>query len=266
MGISLESQGLVEQWLTYLTNANLSPNTIATYRRTLTNLPDASTASREDVEAWWDSRTHLSVATRVNELSAVRQFYKWCRIWEHRTDDPTLRIRAPKSARGLPHPISRADLTKLLDKLDGEMRRAICLGAYGGLRVSEAAALDWAHIDLETNRLRITGKGGKTRLVGLPSLLLDSILPDTGLNVVTGTSKTYTAGTLQRKVNRAIQASGADATYHALRHRFATVALGSTGNLLAVSRALGHSSVATTAIYAATADTDLDLIAAAVTR
>lgn len=261
---------LTEAWLDYLGDErSLSPNTITTYRRTLRTLPsNLESATREDIEAWWRSRSHLSAATRVNELSAVRKFYQWCRIWEHRdgTDDPTLRILAPKIAKGLPRPISRADLNSLLTELDGEMRRAVCLGAYAGLRVSEAASLEWTEVDLETNRLRINGKGGKLRLVGLSPLLLDSLLPQGSGNVVSGTAKSYTAATLQRKVNRAIQAAGVDATYHRLRHRFASVALGTTGNLLAVSRAMGHESVATTAIYAQTADSDLDLIAEAVSR
>ena len=98
------------------------------------------------------------------------------------------------------------------------------------------------------------------------SLLLDELLPDTGGNVVTAGGAPYTAGTLQRRVNRAIRAAGVDCTYHQLRHRFGTVALAATGNLLAVSRAMGHASPATTAIYAATSDADLDVIADAVTR
>ena len=263
------TSSLVEQWLDYLYDErSLSANTVATYRRSMGTLPSPETATREDVEAWWRSRAHLSAATRVNELSAVRKFYQWCRIWEHRpaTDDPTLRIIGPKVAKGLPRPIGRAELNTLLSTLDGDMRRAICLGAYAGLRVSESASLEWPDVDLETNRLRIKGKGGKLRLVGLSPLLLDSLLPQGSGNVVTGNAKSYTAATLQRKVNRAIQAAGVDATYHRLRHRFASVALGTTGNLLAVSRAMGHESVATTAIYAQTADSDLDLIAEAVTR
>jgi integrase len=55
-------------------------------------------------------------------------------------------------------------------------------------------------------------------------------------------------------------------TFHQLRHRYGTLALAGTSNLLAVSRAMGHASPATTAIYAATADADLDVIAEAVTR
>ena len=162
--------------------------------------------------------------------------------------------------------MSRADLIRLLPTLPDDLRRAVCLGAYGGLRVSEAAALTWHDVDLETRRIRVLGKGGKTRLIGMSPLLLDELLPDTGGNVVTAGGAPYSAASLQRRVNRAIRAAGVECTYHQLRHRFGTVALAATGNLLAVSRAMGHASPATTAIYAATSDADLDVIADAVTR
>jgi integrase len=57
-----------------------------------------------------------------------------------------------------------------------------------------------------------------------------------------------------------------EGTAHKLRARYATQALAHTGNLLAVSRALGHSGPNVTARYAATTDADLDLISAAVER
>lgn len=259
--------GLVGDWLDHLRlDRGLSDNTITTYARTLRTVPDPEHATREDIEGWARSRSTLSVATRNNEIAAVRAFYHWCQVYEHREDDPTRRLIAPKKPQGLPHPVSRTQLRAILDSVDHEVRRAICLGAYAGLRVSETAALMWADIDTENHRIRVVGKGSKTRLVGLAPLLLDELLPDTGGNVVTGTSKVYSAATMQRRANRAIQAAGVDLTYHALRHRFATVALASTGNLLAVSRALGHASPATTAIYAATSDADLDVIADAVCR
>jgi len=242
------------------------PNTIASRRRVLTSLGNAGTASREEVEAWWATRRDKAPGTRSNDLANLRAFYKWCRRWEHRDDDPTRRIDAPKVNKGLPRPMSRADLTRLLPTLPDDLRRAVCLGAYGGLRVSEAAALTWHDVDLETRRVRVLGKGGKTRLVGMSPLLLDELLPDTGGNVVTAGGAPYSAAALQRRVNRAIRAAGVDCTYHQLRHRFGTVALAATGNLLAVSRAMGHASPATTAIYAATSDADLDVIADAVTR
>lgn len=260
--------GLTDDYLRYLSeNRRYSPNTIATYRRTFASFPGIEGADREAVEAWWNGRTDKAVATRRNELSAVRSFYAWCRRWDHRADDPTHRIDPPKSGRKLPHPIGREDLHRLLSATTGEMRRAICLGAYAGLRVSEVAALDWRDVDTESRRIVVRGgKGDKDRAVGLSPLLLDSLLPMTGGNVVRAGGRPYSANALQQRVNAAIRAAGVGATFHGLRSRFATVAVASTGNLLSVSRALGHASPATTAIYAATADSDLDLIAEAAAR
>ena len=258
----------VAAWLTHLTTMRgLSTNTIRTYRRTLSTLPvDPATATRDDLEAWAATRAHLSPATRNNELAALRAYYKWAATWDIRDDDPTLRLVAPKMPKGIPRPASRTDLAALLAASPPDTRRAVALGAYGGLRISEAAALHWHDIDTDTRRARVTGKGSKTRLVGVSPLLLDELLPDTGGNVVTGSGRRLTPDALQKKVGRACADAGVDLTFHQLRHRFGTVALAATGNLLAVSRAMGHATPTTTAIYAATADSDLDVIADAVSR
>ncbi len=146
------------------------------------------------------------------------------------------------------------------------MRRAVCLGAYAGFRLAEAAALDWADVDEESRRVMVRGgKGDKDRAVGLSSLLLDELLPRTGGNVVTAGGRPYTAAALQRRANRLIERAGVDKSFHKLRARYVTIGL-TSANLVAVSRAVGHANVSTTAIYAATADTDLDVIADAVTR
>lgn len=254
-------------WLT--AENNVSPNTIKARRAVLRSLPNPGTTTREHVEAWWATRAHLARATRLADLSHLRQFYDWCQIWEHRPDDPTRRLKAPRQIKGQPRPFAEYEVDRIFAALDtgSDLRRAFALGVYAGLRVSEAAALDWRDVDLENNRLRVElSKGLKTRLVGLSPLLLDKLLPNTGGNVVTAGGPPYTADTLQRKINRAIQRAGVDGTFHRARHRFGSMALQRTGNLLAVSRAMGHQSPATTSIYSQTADTDLDLIAEAVTR
>jgi len=256
-----------DDWIAHLTQERRPANTVATARRVMRSLPNASDATREDVEAWWASRAHLSPATRSNDLANLRAFYKWCRRWEHRDDDPTTRIDAPKVDKGLPRPLSRADLHRLLAVLPDDLRRAVALGAYAGLRVSEVAALHWHDVDLEARRARILhGKGNKSRLVALGAVLIDQLLPDTGGNVVTGTPKAYTAATLQRRINRAIHRAGIDATFHQLRHRYGTLAYQATRDLVAVGRQMGHSSPVTTAIYAAASDDVADAIAEAVAR
>lgn len=257
---------LSQRFLEWCVNEHVPANTLARRTVVLRSVGNAGTASREDIEAWWATRRDLSPATRSNDLACLRTFYRWCQRWEHRADDPTLRLDAPKVPNNLPRPISRADLNRLVETLPDDLRRAVCLGAYGGLRVSEAAALEWPEVDPETKRIFVRGKGQKARYVGLSSVLLDQLLPDTRGNVVTGGGKAYTADTLQRRVNRAIQRAGVAATFHQLRHRFGTVAYAATGDLLAVGRAMGHSSPVTTAVYAETSDEMLDRIAAAVAR
>lgn len=257
---------LVDAYLAHLELERIPKNTIAARRRTLRSVGCPGAASREDVEVWWSSRAHLAPSTRANDLANLRTFYKWAMRWEHLTADPTLRLDAPKVPNGLPRPMSRADLHKLLSKLEDDLRRAVCLGAYAGLRVSEAAGLDWSDVDVEAKRALVLGKGQKERRVALSTILIDQLLPDTGGNVVAAGGKANSPGQLQRRVNRAIASAGVDATFHQLRHRYGTLAYQATGDLLAVGRQMGHAGPATTAVYAAHSDEVADRIAEAVVR
>lgn len=259
-----------DEWLAYLAGRNRSPETIRAYRTTMTTYEqhagDPLAADVDDAERWWATTEELAVTSRQRALSCVRSFYAWAVRFDLVERDPSRRLDAPTQGRRLPKPIGRADLRRLLDDAPGDLRRAIALGAYGGLRVAEVAALDWSDVDTETRRIMVRGKGDKERPVGLGALLLDELLPDVGGNVVTAGARPYTAGALQRRVNRYIAGRGVDGTFHRLRARFVTVALANGAPLLSVSRAVGHASPTTTAIYALTADSDLDLIAEAVSR
>lgn len=260
------SDQLVEAYLEHMTTERVPKNTIAARMRTLRSVGGAGDATRDQVEEWWRSRAHLSPSTRSNDLANLRGFYRWCQRWDLRGDDPTVRLDAPKVPAGLPRPFTRDEFHQLLTALDGEMRRAVALGGYGGLRVSEAATADWGNYDAEHRRLLVRGKGQKERLITVGPILMDAIGPPGAGNVVTAGAKPYTEGVLQRKVNRAIKAAGVEGTFHQLRHRWITVGLAETGDLLGVSRAAGHASVTTTTRYAATSDDVLDKISSAAER
>lgn len=263
----MESPDLVSAWLDWLAHERgRSANTVSTYARTMKTLPNAATATREEVEAWWKARANNAPTTRANELSAVRSFYLWASRFDHRADNPTIRLDAPKIPHRVHRYVARADLDHLFTVLPADLCRAVALGAYAGLRVSEAAELDWVNVDQEMNRLIVRGKGDKERFVGLPALLLDRLLPNTGGNVVAAGSKPYSGHSLQMKVNKAIRAAGVDETFHGLRHRFGTIAAASGVPLTSLARAMGHSSPTTTALYVGASDSDLDVIGEAVTR
>lgn len=264
---------LVDDWLTYLrVDRGLSKNTLATYARTLRTLPNPKDATREDLDKWWrdratgDDGAQRPVSSRLNELSAVRAFYRWCQIFEHRLDDPTVRITPLRKPHKESRFVGREDLDRLLATLPPDLRRAVALGAYGGLRVSEAAGLEWSDIDLDSRRAIIRGKGGKERRIGFTPTLLDFILPECQGNVVRAGGKPFSGHTLQQKVNAAIRDAGVDATFHNLRHRFGFKAAEAGVPPTSIARAMGHASLSTTMGYIAAVDSDLDLIAEAVTR
>ena len=251
-------------WIQWSHNEGVPANTIARRLATLRSIGNGGTATREDVEAWWAARTCHAPASRHNDLANLRSFYRWVRRWEYRDDDPTLRIDSPRVEPGLPRPITSADLHKALDSMPGDLRRAVCLGAYAGLRISEVAALDWSDVDLEARQIRVMrSKGGKSRLVPIGAVLLEALLPNMGGNVITG-GEPSAASTLAKRMNKAFRRLGIAVSFHQLRHRYGTIAYKATGDILAVARLMGHANVKTTAIYAAANDETAALIAEAV--
>ena len=144
---------------------------------------------------------------------------------------------------------------------DLEIRRAVALGAYGGLRVSEVAGLDWSNVDIESRRIYVRGKGSKERVNGLSAVLLDIIAPEVSGNVVKAGGVPYSAAVLQRKVNRFFARHGIDSTFHDLRKRGATMAMARTKNPQAVAQVFGWSSLQTVTNYAIVGDEVLDEIA-----
>jgi integrase/recombinase XerD len=245
-------------------------NTLSRYRTVLNAVEslgiDLMRADVDDIQRWWDSRLDAEPATRANELACLRAFYRWATKFDHRPDDPTRRLDAPKVPIRVPRPIGRSDLERLLDAAGDdspELVRALALGAYAGLRVSEAASLDWSDVDEEARRIYVTGKGNKQRIVGLSPVLLDLLLPNTGGNVVTAGAPAYAAGTLQRKVNRFMASHDVAHTSHDLRKRGATLALNKGCSIHEVAAMFGWANIETVKHYAAVSDEALDRIAAA---
>ena len=247
---------------------NRSTATLARYRAVLDALSrhgDPAHLTESDVEAWWATRYDLSPATRANELACARTFYRWCTRFDHRPDDPTRRLDPPKVPNTVPRMVGRAHLEAMLgEATDGlpDLRRAVALGAFGGLRVAEAATLDWRDVDTESRRIYVRGKGRKERPVPLSAVLLDYLLPvRDGRVVVTTEGREHTPASLQRKVNRFMARVAPGHTFHDLRKRGASIALSKGANPAAVRTMFGWSSMETVSRYAVVGDDELDRIA-----
>lgn len=262
----------VEEFIHWAERVRRSQHTLRRYRTVLDQFTDPAHATREEVEAWWATRSGLAPASQENELACLRSFYKWATRFDIRPDDPTRRIDPPKVDNAYPRPIGRTELAQAFDLCDErdapDLRRALSLGAYGGLRVSEAAALTWKGVDLEKRMLRVRGKGSKERLAALSPRLLDELLPDLeqDVNVVTGTRKAYSADTLQRRINRLLATVNEGLTFHKLRARYVTQAIADTGDIFNVAKAVGWASIETAQHYAEVSNDALHRIAAAASR
>ena len=134
---------------------------------------------------------------------------------------------------------------------------------YGcGLRISEALALKRADAPLAAS-LRISGKGGKTRLAPV----LPAVREATDLYLAALPYPSSPESPLFRAARggplrpRHVQATvqrlrgrlglSERATPHALRHSFATHLLGAGADLRSIQELLGHASLSTTQRYTA---------------
>lgn len=265
---------LQSEWLRWLRETRgRSQNTVQTYARSARSFGmPLENATREDVERWWRERATDAEgnprphSARNNELSALRSFFKWSIRFEHRTDDPTVRLDSLRQQKRVSRFIGDEDFRKLMTELPPDLKRACALGGYAGMRVSEVAVLHWRDVNQDQRRLIARGKGDAERPIGLSFELLNILLPDTGGNVVTGKEQGYDPHYMQMLVNKAMRDLGVVGSFHALRHRFGFMAASAGIPTTSIARAMGHASLATTMNYIAAMDTDLDRIAEAVSQ
>jgi integrase/recombinase XerC len=280
----------MEAWLQHLTHERrASLRTVEAYagavgpylafldrhRGETLSLADYGALTAGDIRAylaWRRSGQHpLSARSLSQCLSAVRGFHGFL---DRRLNTPcpalTL-VRGPKVRPGAPRPVSEDQARGMLeeagtddDLLPWERARdaAVLTLLWGcGLRISEALSLRRADAPL-ADTLRITGKGGKTRLVpALPAVrqAVDAYLaalPFIGLDPDEPLFRARRGGPLSpRHVQATVQqlrgrlGLSDRATPHALRHSFATHLLGAGADLRSIQELLGHASLSTTQRY-----------------
>lgn len=179
-------------------------------------------------------------------------------------------IRSPKQPKSLPKPLSGRQALAVV-AVDTQMNEEPWIAArdaavlsllYGcGLRISEALGLTPDVFQGRPTSLRITGKGGKMRLVPLLPVVMEAVenyyklCPyhlEPGAPLFRGArGGPLQPAIIQREMQKLRSALGLpdSATPHALRHSFATHLLGSGGDLRTIQELLGHASLSTTQIY-----------------
>lgn len=249
-----------------------------------------ATADRDDIEAYLAhcDAQGLARATRARRLASIRQLYRFAFDEGLRGDNPAIRIRGPGKARSLPHSLTEAQVTAMLDRAPHHGRTAtdrVRLTAMmevlyaTGLRVTELVSLPVSVARGAPQAMLVRGKGRKERLVPLTDAARGALarwlpLRDAAdaLAVTRGARPSpflfpsrARAGHVTRQsfflTLKALAAgAGIDPTHvtpHTLRHAFATHLLEHGADLRAIQMMLGHADLSTTEIYTHVVETRL---------
>ena len=141
-----------------------------------------------------------------------------------------------------------------------DVKRAFLFACFTGLRVSDLITLQWGDIEADTKQIihRMKKTGGVVYVPlndtawglihGAPALhrVDERVFPGIANN------DTASRGRLHEWARKA--GVKKHIGWHTARHTFATMALESGGDIYTVSKLLGHTNVATTAIYAKATD------------
>lgn len=123
--------------------------------------------------------SHLAVDGKVSKATQSQAFNAVLFLYKHVLDkDVTLSQKSVIARRGrrLPVVLSKPEILRIFEHLDG-VHLLICKLLYGaGLRITECMELRIKDIDFEQNSLTIrSGKGDKDRVTILPSTVIDSL-------------------------------------------------------------------------------------------
>jgi integrase/recombinase XerD len=256
----------------------LAERTLEAYRRDLEALSrwlakrgrGLRNARREDISAFHGSQP-VAVRSMARRQSAFRRYYASVARNEPGFDDPTLLIERPKMPRSLPKALAEREIEGLLNAPDvsttlGTRDRAMLELMYAsGLRVSELVDMPLSALNTRQGVLRVTGKGGKDRLVPVGEVALEYIQTyltqarpalakgrQPAALFLSNRGEGMTRQMFWTLVKRHAATVGINAkriSPHVLRHSFATHLLNHGADLRALQMLLGHSSLSTTQIY-----------------
>lgn len=288
LAISPAQRDALQGWINHLRALDgAAANTLAAYTRDVSRflsfltghhggtegLSALTSLAQSDLRSWMAEERNrgLSARSLARALSAVKNFLAWVSDREGKDATAALSARGPKYRRKLPRPLPEEAARDIITVVGDQAREdwiaardmAVVTLLYGsGLRISEALGLTGAAHPLPET-LRITGKGGKERLVPtLPATraavaryaqLCPFDLPPADPLFRGARGGPLSPRLVQRVMEMARLQMGlpASATPHALRHSFATHLLSAGGDLRAIQELLGHASLSTTQAYTA---------------
>ncbi len=283
--LSEDAAVVAKAWLTWLrAEKRMAAKTLEAYARDFmqftaflhdhfnapANMTDLRDLPLMDFRSFLAHRRNDGIAARsaARQVSALKSFFGFAEKQSHFRNLAYAALRAPKLPHAIPRPLTEVMAAKVMADTDVESDvpwiaardRAVLMLLYGcGLRISEALSVTPAM--LADNPMRMTGKGGKQRLVPVLPQVLEAVeayvascpFPVLSSQALFRGAKggVLSARIVQLNMQKLRSALNLpeQATPHALRHSFATHLLGSGADLRVIQDLLGHASLSSTQIY-----------------
>ena len=215
-------------------------------------------------------------STVARKLAAIRTFYRRQLERGSVTASPADLVASPKRESRLPRVLKPGEAAALVESIPAGdplavRDRAVFELAYaGGLRAEELVNLDVTDLDADGEQLRVTGKGGRTRVIpagepawraieryldrSRPALVAGGARSEPAL-FVSKSGRRLSTSDIRRRLARWARRGGLPPDFptgvspHALRHSFATHLLEGGADLRVIQELLGHATISTTQTY-----------------
>jgi site-specific recombinase XerC len=220
---------------------------------------------RRDMQRFARLRAELGHSARANMMCSLRTFCAWSVEQGYMAMSPAAGFKTPTRPQPLPRALTMEQVRALVAALASaestnrnQRDRALLLTLlYAGLRCREAAGLRWSDVDFKAGAIAIEiSKGNKGRAVPIHPELKYILAEWRQVQQLVGDAPVFSLDHKHFKPTRVgkiaaqwAAAAGVRFSAHILRHTFATFALRGSGDVYAVSKALGHAQLKQTEIY-----------------
>jgi len=240
---------------------NYSPKTIKAYTFVARDLYEyfkkpLGTLSEQNIKKYLINKQDKKLSSQTISLYANAINFIFREIYKK---EDFVKIRHPKKSHKLPVVLLRGEIKEMMNCVSNLKHKLMIQVAYcAGLRVSEVVRLKIVDIDLEELTLVVRqGKGKKDRL----TILSKNIINDLKNLIINRNNNDYlfesnrggklTEMSIQKVFHNALKKAGIKkpASFHSLRHSFATHLLENGVDVRYVQELLGHANIRTTQIY-----------------
>ena len=218
--------------------------------------------------ATYQQRKNISDRTLDKIRQILNTFFAWCVDEEYMAKNPCRNIKGFKYEVKPRHSLTRFQLEKLRRVCKTKRDLALIDVLYStGCRIAELANMKFSDMDQLNHSIEIIGKGKKHNTVYLnvnAQISLNDYMKERQGDsdyIFVGIRKPYRKMS-ERSIQHVLEGLQGKVNFkvspHILRHTSATLALQSGMPITQVQKMLGHSSVATTQIYAETSQEEVE--------